>query len=75
MLVLDVTEAGDPEPKRCAPGADVRTDLPRYCVYRNGERTDEPTEKIDTKVLETMVELEPGTRLPIGLRVDVFVGP
>jgi HlyD family secretion protein len=43
---------------------------------RKTVRTDEPTEKIDTKVLETMVELEPGTRLPIGLRVDVFfVGP
>ncbi|MEJ0070375.1 MAG: efflux RND transporter periplasmic adaptor subunit [Pseudomonadota bacterium] len=42
---------------------------------RKTVRTDEPTEKIDSKVLETMVELEPGTRLPIGLRVDVFVGP
>src|SRR5262245_17709723 len=40
--LLDVTEAGDPEPKLCAPGADVRTDVPRYRVYRNGELTDEP---------------------------------
>jgi HlyD family secretion protein len=41
---------------------------------RKTVQTDEPTEKIDTKVLETMVELAPGTRLPIGLRVDVFIG-
>jgi uncharacterized protein YcsI (UPF0317 family) len=42
--LLDVTEAGDPEPRLCAPGADVRTDLPRYCVYRQGERVGEPTD-------------------------------
>lgn len=39
--LLDVTEAGDPEPRRCAPGADVRTDVPRYCVYRHGELAEE----------------------------------
>ena len=42
--LLDVTEAGDPEPKLCAAGADLRTDVPRYCVYRHGERVDEPTD-------------------------------
>jgi uncharacterized protein YcsI (UPF0317 family) len=42
--LLDVTEPGEPEPKACAPGADVRTDLPRYCVYRHGELSDEPTD-------------------------------
>lgn len=36
-------------------------------------RTDEPTERVDTKVLETLVELNTGTRLPIGLRVDAFI--
>jgi len=40
--VLDVTEAGDPEPRLVAPGADLRTDAPRYRVYRNGELVDEP---------------------------------
>ncbi len=40
--VLDVTEAGSPEPRSAAPGADLRTDLPRYRVYRNGELVDEP---------------------------------
>lgn len=39
--LLDVTAPGDPEPKTVAPGADVRTDVPRYCVYRNGERVEE----------------------------------
>jgi uncharacterized protein YcsI (UPF0317 family) len=42
--LLDVTEAGDAEPRRCAPGGDVRTDVPRYCVYRQGELIDEPTD-------------------------------
>ncbi len=36
-------------------------------------RTDEPTEHVDTKILETLVELNPGERLPLGLRVDSFV--
>src|SRR5947209_855544 len=42
--VLDVTEPGDAEPRLVAPGADLRTDLPRYCIYQHGELTDEPTE-------------------------------
>jgi uncharacterized protein YcsI (UPF0317 family) len=42
--LLDVAEPGDPEPKRVAPGADLRTDLPCYRVWRNGEVVDEPTE-------------------------------
>src|SRR5436305_1837498 len=40
--LLDVTEPGSPEPKHVAPGADLRTDLPRYCIYRNGELVDQP---------------------------------
>ncbi|MBI1915340.1 MAG: putative hydro-lyase [Planctomycetes bacterium] len=42
--LLDVTEAGSPEPRLVAPGADLRTDLPRYRVHRNGEVVDEPTD-------------------------------
>ena len=38
-------------------------------------RTDEPTEKVDTKILETLVELDPGSQLPDGLRVDAFIMP
>jgi HlyD family secretion protein len=36
-------------------------------------RTDEPTEHVDNKILETLIELNPGQRLPIGLRVDSFI--
>jgi uncharacterized protein YcsI (UPF0317 family) len=41
--LLDVTEPGDAEPRLVAPGADLRTDLPRYRVFRQGEVVDEPT--------------------------------
>src|SRR5256885_8132230 len=42
--LLDVTEPGDPEPRGVAPGADLRTDLPAYRVYRRGELVDEPAD-------------------------------
>ncbi len=32
-----------------------------------------PVEKVDTKVLEAMVQLDPGSSLPVGLRVDTFI--
>src|SRR5215468_7095190 len=40
--LLDVTEPGSAEPKHVAPGADLRTDLPRYRAYRHGELVEEP---------------------------------
>ncbi len=40
---------------------------------RKNLRTDEPTERVDTKILETLVELEDGRELPLGLRVQAFV--
>jgi HlyD family secretion protein len=36
-------------------------------------RTDEPSEHVDTKILEALVELDAGQQLPLGLRVDSFV--
>ncbi len=36
-------------------------------------QTDNPTEKIDMDVLESFVELDPGTPLRVGLRVDVYI--
>src|SRR5271167_1788147 len=42
--LLDVTDAGSAEPKFVAPGADLRTDLPRYRVYEHGLLTTEPTD-------------------------------
>jgi uncharacterized protein YcsI (UPF0317 family) len=44
--LLDVCDPGRPEPADVAPGADVRTDVPRYCVYRYGELIDEPSDLI-----------------------------
>jgi uncharacterized protein YcsI (UPF0317 family) len=34
--LLDVTETGSAEPRHVAPGADLRTDIPRYRVYQDG---------------------------------------
>src|SRR3979490_1023704 len=42
--LLDVTAPGSSEPRWAAPGADVRTDVPRYRVYRHGELVDEPAD-------------------------------
>ncbi len=36
-------------------------------------RTDEPTERVDRKILETLVELDRGSELPMGLRVDAYI--
>src|SRR3954453_16010537 len=45
--LLDVTEPGSAEPREVAPGADLRTDVPRYVVYRHGELAGEPTDLLD----------------------------
>jgi len=34
--VIEVTDPGSPEPTRTAPGADLRTDVPAYRIYRRG---------------------------------------
>lgn len=47
MPLVDVTAPGDPAPRRAAPGADLRTDLPRYRLYRRGEAAGEPTDVRD----------------------------
>jgi HlyD family secretion protein len=36
-------------------------------------QTDNPTEKIDMDILETFVEVDPGSPLRVGLRVDVYI--
>jgi uncharacterized protein YcsI (UPF0317 family) len=41
--VLDVTKPGSPTPG-CAPDADLRTDLPGYCVCQRGELVAEPAD-------------------------------
>lgn len=44
--VVDVTEPGSPHPKLVATTADLRTDLPRYRVFIDGELVDEPTDVV-----------------------------
>jgi HlyD family secretion protein len=40
---------------------------------RKNIRTDEPTERIDTKILETLIDLDDGHELHLGLRVDAYI--
>lgn len=42
--LLEVTDTGSPHPEVVAAGADLRTDVSRYRVFRDGECTDEPTD-------------------------------
>lgn len=42
--LLDVCDPGCPEPRSAAPGADVRTDAPRYRIWRYGELVEEMTD-------------------------------
>jgi HlyD family secretion protein len=38
---------------------------------RKNFRNDNPEERLDTKILEVLIDLEPGVQLPIGLPVDI----
>jgi uncharacterized protein YcsI (UPF0317 family) len=42
--LLEVTDIGAVEPVGVATGADLRTDIPRYCIYRDGALVDETTD-------------------------------
>jgi uncharacterized protein YcsI (UPF0317 family) len=42
--LLEVVEAGSAEPQVMAPGADLRTDTPKYRVYRDGALAGEPVD-------------------------------
>ena len=44
--VIDVNDPGQYHPRVLAPQADIRTDLPRYRVFKNGEIIDEPLDII-----------------------------
>jgi uncharacterized protein YcsI (UPF0317 family) len=44
LPLLDVTKPGSPAPAGTAPNADVRLDLPRYRVYRDGQLEEEVTD-------------------------------
>ena len=45
--VIEVTEPGDPILRETAHGADLRTDLPAYRVFRDGEVVEERTDLLD----------------------------
>jgi len=45
--LLDVTAPGDPVPHFAAADADLRTDLPRYRIFRGGQLIDEPTDVVN----------------------------
>lgn len=42
--LIEVTDPGNPEPAGVAPGADLRTDVPRYRIYREGKLEAEVTD-------------------------------
>jgi uncharacterized protein YcsI (UPF0317 family) len=42
--IIEITVSGDPEPVRSAPGADLRTDVPGYRIYRKGELAEKRTD-------------------------------
>lgn len=42
--IIEVLEPGDPVPRLTAPGSDLRTDVPRYRVYRDGVMVAEQTD-------------------------------
>jgi len=42
--LIEVTDVGSPEPTGVAPGADLRTDVPKYRIYRDGELAEEVTD-------------------------------
>ncbi|MCA9094124.1 MAG: putative hydro-lyase [Planctomycetaceae bacterium] len=41
--ILEIVDQGSAEPRKFAPSADLRTDLPRYRIWRDGILVDEPT--------------------------------
>ena len=42
--LIEVTDPGNPEPVGVAPGADLRTDVPKYRIYRDGRLEGEVTD-------------------------------
>src|SRR5262245_10210615 len=44
--LIEVTDVGSPEPAGVAPGADLRMDIPRYRIYKDGVMADEVTDVI-----------------------------
>ena len=45
----------------------------RQILGKKNIRTEEPAERVDTKILETLIEMEEDCKLPPGLRVNTFI--
>ena len=45
--IIEVTEPGNPHPRSLATDADLRTDVPKYRVFTDGELVDEPSDIAD----------------------------
>jgi len=45
--LIEVCDVGSPHPAGVAPGADLRTDVPKYAIYRNGKLAEEVTDVTD----------------------------
>ena len=65
--LIEITPPGDPEPARSAPGADLRTDLPGYRIYRRGELVEQ---RGDIRDLwrDDLVAFLPAAALPLSTR-------
>ena len=66
----------------CAPGREHASDRDETGFRQLGQglgrknvRTDDPIERIDTKILETVIELDQTKVLKPGLRVWAFIAP
>jgi len=46
LPLIERTAVGDPVPRRTTPTADLRVDLPLYCVYEDGRLVSEPLDLI-----------------------------
>jgi uncharacterized protein YcsI (UPF0317 family) len=45
--IIDVVEPGEHAPKQAAPNANVKTDIPKYRIYKHGKFVEERTDVID----------------------------
>ena len=45
--IIDIIEPGQSAPKKAAPDANVKTDIPKYYIYRNGKFAEERSEVSD----------------------------
>ncbi|MGH8676071.1 MAG: hypothetical protein ACREVG_17420 [Burkholderiales bacterium] len=62
--LIEITPPGDPVPACSAPGADLRTDLPGYRIYRRGELAEQRSD-IRDRWRDDLVVFLPGCSLTL----------